>query len=98
MSLQANDLVGRRHHHVQVMQNEKNAAIQPVSNALYQAVKRYLAIEVDALHRLVENKKIWRVPINRVGNCLVLQLRRRQNGMCFGEKRCRTRLPTFPSG
>ena len=42
------------------MRNKKHAAVQPVSNILNQAVKRYLAIEVNALYGLVENKKIGR--------------------------------------
>ena len=77
MSVQAENPVGGGHHHVQVMGDQENAAMQFVANAADQVIKRDLAGKVDALDRLVEHKQVG-LPGNGTGQKDTLEFAARQ--------------------
>lgn len=58
MLVEADHVVGRGHHHVEVVTDEENAATVAVADLPDQPVEIGLAGEVDALHRLVQHQPV----------------------------------------
>ena len=60
VAVQADDAVGRGHHDMKVVRDQQHGAAVPVADLGDLLVKRDFAGEIDALHGLVENEKLWR--------------------------------------
>ena len=58
MAVQADDAVGLRHHDMQIMADENDAAADLVADLRDELIERGFARDIDASERFVENKKL----------------------------------------
>ena len=59
MAIEAYNVVGCSHHHMQIVGNHQHTAAALIPDALDQRVERQLARVIDARHRLVQHQQIW---------------------------------------
>ena len=58
MLVQANDMISRRHHHMQVVRHHQHPAASMIPDPPDQGVQFGLAAQINALNRLVQNQQI----------------------------------------
>ena len=58
MPVKSDDTIGRRHHHMQIVADEKNGGAQLVAHRRDQRVKRGLADDIDTRKRLIEHQEL----------------------------------------
>ena len=58
MPIQADHPVGCCHHHMQIVRDQENAAMEFISDLFNELIKSNLAIEIYALYGLVQNEQV----------------------------------------